>query len=534
MSEALSSRIETLLEVENSLTWLTDKCRNYITKEVKGPEVNVPRSDLTLMVETAESARIKLYKQLENRTTEKLSRQLLFYNEFIHQSRQNDVTLLDIASGSLEHLNLKQVAKLETKLSTLYRELISLHSQLEQDQQVSQVTSHCMWTSGHVTLAARERLMTQILKSCAMMKDCTSDLLDVSLLFPAAPWPPLKKSALKEITPECVLKCLPGIAKSRSSEGQKVIQALVKAYNYKVYMLNTQVQSLRKEVKYHQKVYNLQLKYTESLFQAIREGYGEFEESTSEAIVKPLKDILEAYVDLNHTASETALKVFLKKFKDRASQFSDIVETLAVKEEESEGSKVLSSYGEEFFKSLEKIVHEHQVKRDKEAAHYDDIRCEQERLDQELREILDEQESRLQDSLIKSSAREDSLTSLIDDGGGIDSKDNVYIRSNTDAESLESDKLIGDQIKERKSRSSDDGRKSVIDSGRKTKRSDKSKIKRPEWNNDFAIDLSKLSLDDSVEVSYKTGCKISTSDFRDGEIVKTDPTSEVSVDKKKH
>ena len=54
--------------------------------------------------------------------------------------------------------------------------------------------------------------------------------------------PPLKKSALKEITPECVLKCLPGIAKSRSSEGQKVIQALVKAYNYKVYMLNTQVE----------------------------------------------------------------------------------------------------------------------------------------------------------------------------------------------------------------------------------------------------------------------------------------------------
>ena len=33
--------------------------------EKKGPEVNVARSDLTLMVETAESARIKLYKQLE-------------------------------------------------------------------------------------------------------------------------------------------------------------------------------------------------------------------------------------------------------------------------------------------------------------------------------------------------------------------------------------------------------------------------------------------------------------------------------------
>ena len=33
--------------------------------DVRGPQVNVERSDLTLMVETAESARIKLYKQLE-------------------------------------------------------------------------------------------------------------------------------------------------------------------------------------------------------------------------------------------------------------------------------------------------------------------------------------------------------------------------------------------------------------------------------------------------------------------------------------
>ena len=52
----------------------------------------------------------------------------------------------------------------------------------------SQAPSPCMWSSSHVTLASRERLLTQILKSCAMMKDCTSDLLDVSLLFPSAPW----------------------------------------------------------------------------------------------------------------------------------------------------------------------------------------------------------------------------------------------------------------------------------------------------------------------------------------------------------
>ena len=59
-----SNEISILPKNDNTAPWYY-YFRSYITKEVKGPEVNVPRSDLTLMVETAESARIKLYKQLE-------------------------------------------------------------------------------------------------------------------------------------------------------------------------------------------------------------------------------------------------------------------------------------------------------------------------------------------------------------------------------------------------------------------------------------------------------------------------------------
>ena len=41
-------------------------------------------------------------------------------------------------------LNIFIQAKLETKLSTLYRELINLHTVLEQDTEVTQVTiDHC-------------------------------------------------------------------------------------------------------------------------------------------------------------------------------------------------------------------------------------------------------------------------------------------------------------------------------------------------------------------------------------------------------
>ncbi|XP_060563014.1 uncharacterized protein LOC132722523 [Ruditapes philippinarum] len=337
-SEALTSRSETLFDVENNLQWLADKCRSLISKDVRGAQVPVDRSELTLMVETTESARIKLYKQIENRSTENLSRPLKFTSDFLQSSREHDVTLLEIASGNLEHLNLKHVTKLETKLSSLYKDLIQLHSIMEPENDSD---SAYLWTSCHVTTPARDRLMTQILKTCAVMKECSSDLLDLSLLYPSAPWPPLKTCALKEITAERVLAWLPARSRSRSEDMNQMIKALVKAFNYKVYMLQNQNKCLREEVKYHQKVYNLQLKYTESLFQAIREAYTSFEDTSNDLIVKPINVVLEAYMDLSQSASEVSLKKFIQTFKDQVPQLSTIVETIQVKafEESEERSK---------------------------------------------------------------------------------------------------------------------------------------------------------------------------------------------------
>ncbi|KAL4227444.1 hypothetical protein ACF0H5_012888 [Mactra antiquata] len=392
-SESLTSRTETLFEVENNLQWLANKCRLLISKDVKGPQVSIERSDLMLMVETAESARIKLYKQVENKSKENLSKSLKFYSDFLSLDR-DDVTMLEIASGNLEHINLKHVGKLETKLSSLYKELIQLHSVLETE---TGNDSAYLWSSSHVTTAARERLMTQILKSCANMKDCCSDLLELSLLYPSAPWPPMKRCALKEITADRILSCLPPKSRTKSGSIHTLIQALVKAYNYKVFMLQNKTKSLQEEVRYHQRVYNLQLKYTESLFQAIREAYSSFEDSSNELIVKPLNVVLESYIDLSQSASEISLKKFLQVFKEQAPHLTNIVETLDRKDEkESEGSKVLSQFGEEFFEALEKVVRVEQSRRDVEAGRIEEIRHEQERLDSELREILDQQESKIQ------------------------------------------------------------------------------------------------------------------------------------------
>ena len=75
--------------------------------------------------------------------------------------------------------------KLETQLSSLYKELIYLNTSLEEE---ASSDSAYMWTSCHVTSAVRERLQTQLLKTCALMKNSCASLLDLSLLFPSAPW----------------------------------------------------------------------------------------------------------------------------------------------------------------------------------------------------------------------------------------------------------------------------------------------------------------------------------------------------------
>lgn len=159
------------------------------------------------------------------------------------------------------------------------------------------------------------------------------------------------------------------------------------------------------------------------------------------------------------------------------------------------GSKLLSSYGEEFFRSLEKLVHDHQVKRDREASHNDDIRQEQEKLDLELREILEEQEARLQDSLIKTSVKDDSL---VQD----DDKEKLDIKAKNNSESMHSDKIKTEKEERHRMHSPvvDTSRKSgaTMKSGRK-KKSESSMEKRPEWNNDFTFQFSHLSLDSSEE-----------------------------------
>ena len=184
------------------------------------------------------------------------------------------------------------------------------------------------------------------------------------------------------------------------------------------------------------------------------------------------------------------------------------------------GSKLLSSYGEEFFTSLEKLVHDHQVKRDREADRIDHIREEQARLDQELREILEEQESRMHDTSLNWTSRDDSFEhkqnqNVVKDSIDFKREKTLHLSDVKREKTLHlSARETDNETKRRDKEDRKDVNSPVIDtrwesglrSERKTKK-DNVKEKRPEWNNDFTGDMSNMSIDDP-EFSTEQGSNI--------------------------
>ncbi|XP_064653110.1 uncharacterized protein LOC135503462 [Lineus longissimus] len=351
LTEGLGSRSTTLFEVENSLSYLADTCRTFIAQETHSPEIPIQRAQLIKMVESAESARIKLYKNLENNTAENLAKPLMMMETFLKPNQEKPVTMLDVCNGKTDHINLKQVGKLETKLVGVYKCLSAVQHSLSSVMSIKNGTVHL---SNHLSPAAYERVNGQISKACSQLREVNMELLELSLLLPTAPWPALQKSRIKEITAENVLSKLPKFPRSKQSEARSLVESLLKAMNYTLYVSNLEGQVLKDEVKFHQTLYDLQIAYINDLFKVIQDGYATFQDNTQELLVDPLRAVMKEYCEMKETASEDSLRTFLTSFKQHADEIQTAIESLSIpKEEESEGVRALSTFGEAFLKRLE-------------------------------------------------------------------------------------------------------------------------------------------------------------------------------------
>jgi len=199
--------------------------------------------------------------------------------------------------------------------------------------------------------AVYSRLSGQVRHSCDLLQDVCSQLLQLSLLVPAAPLPALNTSPFEPLSVENVVKVFCKYAKTR--DAKQLIEALVKCVNFSVNHAGIENQLLCEELEFHRAVYRLETQYVEALLSSMNKCYSEFERDMQEFICQPLGEVLDAFDELGESASNRSLLHFIEVFRTRAPGLSAAMQKLSVNAS-SESDKVcqFSEYGTQFFKRL--------------------------------------------------------------------------------------------------------------------------------------------------------------------------------------
>ena len=75
-------------------------------------------------------------------------------------------------------------SRLESKLCKLYKNMVCLNEMLQHQPSLTSV----VLTSEHISQPIRDRLAGHVTTVTDMLRDCSEDLLSLSVLYPAAPW----------------------------------------------------------------------------------------------------------------------------------------------------------------------------------------------------------------------------------------------------------------------------------------------------------------------------------------------------------
>jgi len=347
LTEMTNGHSDTLLEAENALHKTINHCQSLATRK---ESIGVSRVELEQIINMLEPARRRLSRMAEKTSSlSKCSKPLVWYGGFLRNLCDQPVSLFDICQGDIEHINLKHVSRLESKLVILYKELVLISNTLQICIQSSSIDDEVM--SAAAPAAVYSRLSGQVQHSCDLLQDVCSQLLQLSLLVPAAPLPPLNTSQFKLLSTEDVMEVFGKYAKTR--DAKQLIAALVKCVNFSIDHAGIECQLLCEELEFHRAVYRLETQYVEALLSSMQKCYSEFEGGMQEVICQPLGEILDAFGELGETADEISLLHFIEVFRTHAAGLSEAMQKLSISASgESDKSCQFSEYGKQFFKTL--------------------------------------------------------------------------------------------------------------------------------------------------------------------------------------
>jgi len=383
LTEAITSHNETVMEAENAVAATVDYCQSVMPQNTN--EVRVARTELDRIIVTLESARKRLSKTAEKTSSlQNFSKPLLWYGSFLRNRSDQPVTLFDVCRGDIEHINLKHVSRLESKLVDLYRELVLVSNTL----QICVQSSSAGEVSAGAPTAAYSRLSDQVQHSCDMLQDVCSQLLQLSLLVPAAPLPALNNPPLEPLTVENVMKVFGKSAKT--PDAKQLIEALVKYVNISVNHSGIENQLLCEELEFHRAIYKLETQHIESLYSSMNKCYAEFESDMQEVVCQPLREILQAFDKLKESGHNNSLLHFIEAFRNHAPGLSEAVQKLSLYA--SDKGCQFSEYGTQFLKKMKHCHTECSRKRDLHIAKLDAVKQQLSEQTKELIQMISEKD----------------------------------------------------------------------------------------------------------------------------------------------
>ena len=173
----------------------------------------------------------------------------------------------------------------------------------------------------------KHNLKSQLNDCLKCLSASCDDLFELTLLVPTAPWTPLKKCPVEQLTQDALLNKLKAfnLPKPKYQQVEMLLKSLLVATNYHSHMSALQTSALNDELKFYRSSYGMQKSYIETVMNLFRLKYEQFLSELKLNLTEPLTSIVNNYWRMKEESSEETLKAFLNSFNDNASKFRDIL-----------------------------------------------------------------------------------------------------------------------------------------------------------------------------------------------------------------
>lgn len=273
-------------------------------------------------------------------------------------------TLADIASGSIRHINLSRVTKLEQQLSRLYGEL---HSYL----------THFKSTPEPILSLDKSKSLLRSLDKASV------ELLDLSFLVPNVPWS--SSYSLPELTVDDIMLALPKLAHSKQQNVKDLLTSALKLAEYRYRLLQNKIEHLELDLKHQSSEKQKSKLHIQSLSRGLFSEFETYHDSIKESLVLPLKNLLKKFTNLSEAPTDENLKVFLNDFKQESTTLEDICHTIEAHELDEQSVKKIDDQFSAQLKKLMKNLKLQKMKLEDEENYYMQLE----------REMKDEVDSRV-------------------------------------------------------------------------------------------------------------------------------------------